>query len=212
MFKVTVVGNYIARSKVMEKEKIQKPYEITGNIPTLYAALSIVKNKLLGPALAAKYPDYVTFLTYHIVKIEPLDEESKTQLGKMEINFMDRDALLKYIKENALPVDARYYPDLFKLREAVQYAKEDPKGYSAQFALREPDLRLDLEMAQCNPELFKDRDSSSTGFVASISIPAEKLKASSAPLLAKKTDDRLAGLKADQIRDGEMAELDIGDL
>jgi len=215
MFKVKVVGQYIARSGVMEKEKIKKNYEIEGNIPTLTAALSIVKNKLLNPALQAAYPDYITFLTHHIVEITPLTEEAKKQMTKAEVNFMNRESLVAYIKEHALPVQPDYYPELFKLREAVTYAKEDPKGYQAQFALREPDLRLDLEMAACNPHLF---NKNGENFVGSISVPkaststVSPVKASKAPQLAKKTKDRLNGLRADQVRDNEMGDLEDGDL
>jgi hypothetical protein len=207
MFKVKVVGQYVARSGVLEKEKIKKNYEIEGNIPTLYAALSVVKNKLLGPALAQKYPDYVTFLTYHIVEITPIGSESQAAMDKAEVNFMDRPTLIRYIKDNALQVDANYYPSLFNLREAVQYAKEDPVGYQKHFAIHEPDLRLDLEMAQCNPSLFVS-DTQRGGLVASVAIPPMKTKASKPEVLAKKTGDRLGGLTADMVRDGEMGPMD----
>ena len=216
MFQVKVVGQYVARSGVMEKEKIKKNYEITGNIPSLTGALSVVKNKLLDAALSQKYEDYITYLTYHIVEITPLTESAKTDMAKAEINFMDRTSLIAYIKEHALPVKHEFYPELFKLREAVQYAKDDPKGYEAHFALRESDLRLDLEMAKCNPQLFNRGEH----FNASVSLGAptptttatKPIKASKAPELAKKTGNRLEGLKADQIRDGEMAALEEGEL
>ncbi len=214
MFQVKVVGQYIARSGVMEKEKIKKNYEITGNLPTLTGALSIVKNKLLNAALTQKYEDYITYLTYHIVEIVPLSESAKTEMAKAEINFMDRSSLVRYIKDHALPVKADYYPELFKLREAVQYAKDDPKGYEAHFALREPDLRLDLEMAKCNPQLFNRGEQ----FAATVALPStndtvvKPRKASRAPELARKTADRLDGLKAEQIRDNDMAELEAGEL
>jgi len=206
MFHVKVVGQYVARSGVMEKEKVKKNYEIEGNIPTVTAALSVVKNKLLAPALAKKYPDYVTYLTYNIVEIVPLDEKSKASMRKVEISFMDRATIIDYVKDNALPVQVEYYPNLFRLREAVQLAKEDPKGYKKQFALREPDLRLDLEMAQANPELFES--GGANGFVASVGNTPAQPKASNSAQLAKKTDDRLAGLAAEQIRDGDMAPMD----
>jgi hypothetical protein len=208
MFRVKVTGEYIARSPVSEKEKIKRVYEIEGNIPTANGALSIVKNKLLVPALTKKYPDYVSYLTHHIVELIPLDEKSAAEMSQAEVSYMDRDRLLRYIKENALGVDARYYPDLFKLREAVKLAKEDPKGYAAQFALREPDLRLDLEMAACNPQLFQPQETPEDGgLVATISI-SDKPKALLKTANIKQTEDRLAGLRADQIRDGEMGPID----
>lgn len=206
MYKVKVVGQYVARSGVMDKEKIKKNYEIEGVIPTMTAALSVVKNKLLAPALARKYADYVTFLTYHIVEITPMNEQAKLDLGRVEVKYMGRKSLLAYIKEHALKVDPAYYPDLFKLREAVEMAKTDPEGYAKQFALREPDLRLDLEMARCNPELFTDLEPAE--FVASVApilpapAPTKRTKASSPDVLSKKTEDRLTGMAADHARVG----------
>jgi hypothetical protein len=212
-FKVKVVGTYVARSGIMEKEKIKKNYEIEGVIPSLVAALSIVKNKLLGPALARKYDDYVTYLTYSIVEITPLDAESQERMNKAEIGFMDRPTLIRFIKDNALSVRPEYYPSLFKLREAVQYAHEDPKGYEKHFNIHEPDLRLDLEMASCNPELFPSSPFESRGTSLVGSVDLKPPKASSPKVLAKKTGDRLEGLKQDQIRDGEMGDLpNDGDL
>jgi len=204
-FKVKVEGTYVARSGVMDKERIRKHYEIEGVIPTTVAALSIVKNKLLAPALAAKYPDYVTFLTYHIIELTPTDESSKALMGKVEVDYMGREALIHYIKENALGVNADYYPDLFKLREAVTMAKTDPEGYKRHFALREPDLRLDLEMAACNPQLF-GQSPAVPALAASVDLNRRKVPTPKA--LVKQTGDRLAGLEADQIRDGEMAPAD----
>lgn len=235
MFLVKVVGTYVARSSIMEKEKVKKNYEVEGNIPSINAALSVVKNKLLGPALTKKYPDYITFLTYHIIEITPLDDKARDQMNKAEIHFMDRPTLLRYIKDNNtgacvletrdacgavvdekdMPqVNPTYYPSLFKLREAVQYAKDDPKGYQRHFQIHEPDLRLDLEMAKCNPDLFKAEE----GFVASVSLTPATPKAKAPALHTKATGDRLAGLAADQVRDGEMGPLDnpiapdVGDL
>lgn len=222
MFKVKVVGDYVARSGIMDKEKIKKSYVIEGNIPTLIAPLSVVKNKLLGPALAAKYNDYVTFLTYHIIEITPLTPEAKTQMTKAEVSFMDRESLIKYVKDNNIGacsfevekgktqtfprLDPRYYPNLFKLREAVEQAKEDPIGYQKHFLIHEADLRLDLEVAQCNPELFNPQEES--GLIASVGQIPPAPKASSPKALAKKTGDRLKGLAHDQARDGEIALLD----
>jgi hypothetical protein len=211
MFKVKVVGDYIARSPVSDKEKIRKQYEVEGNIPSLVGALSVVKNKLLAPLLAAKYKDYVSYLTYNIVQITPLDVESQRQMGKSEVTFMNREQLLAYIRDNALPVDAKYYPNLFRLREAVQLAKEDPEGYKKQFALREPELRLDLEVAACNPGLYPSDAFTETpmGMIPPTAVPPQpKSKASFDKVLREKTDARLNGLAADMTRDGELGPMD----
>jgi hypothetical protein len=226
MFKVKVQGQYIARSGVMNNERIVKDYEIEGNIPTMTAALSIVKNKLLAPALAAKYADYIAYRTYHIVEVTPLTEQSKAEFSKKEVAYMSREAIVQHVKENRIgaceaevtvgvdernkPIkktvtypmlDVRYYPDLFKLREAVASAKEDPVGYHKNFASHKEELELDLQMAAANPELFKQKVDPT--LAASIQTGSSK-KAPSAPALAKQTTDRVNALGADQTRDGEL--------
>ena len=212
MFRVKVTGEYVARSGIMEKEKVKKNYEIEGNIPTTYAALSIVKNKLLGPALTKKYPDYVTFLTYHIIEITPLDDKSKEEMRAQEVIFMSREDLLLYIRDNGLKVQPDYYPNLFRLREAVLFAKEDPDGYAKHFLLKEPELKLDLDMAACNPDLFQTESQQGGGLIASAEVSAkfksDKPKASNPDVLNVKTEDRLKGLTAEQTRDGDMGPMD----
>lgn len=234
MFKVKVQGQYIARSGVMSNERIIKEYEIEGVIPTMTAALSIVKNKLLAPALALKYADYITYRTYHIVEVTPQTPEAQVEYDKKEIAYMSREALVQYVKQNRIgaceaeitvgvdernkpikktvqyPVlDTRYYPDLFKLREAVQAAKEDPVGFQKNFEAHKADLELDLQIAAANPTLFKQKVDPTLS--ASIKV-GEKKKAPSTTSLAKQTTDRVQGLAADQARDGEITLEDNADL
>lgn len=219
-YKVKVVGQYIARSGVLGKERIIKNYEMEANIPSMDRALSVVKNKLLGPVLSKKYEDYVRYRTFHIVQITPLDQASKIALRKVEVRYMDREALINYIHENALPVDHRLYPSLFKLREAVEFAKEDPDGYAKRLELRRADLEMDLELAAMNPEAFQDEQSVFETAGASISLGSSKQPgtvgtASDKPKnpvtkerLEKQTQNRLEGLKADMKRDNEIGETD----
>lgn len=224
-FKVKVQGQYIARSGVMNNERIIKDYEIEGVIPTMTAALSIVKNKLLAPALVAKYPDYLAFRTYHIIEVTPLTAQAQAEFSKKEVAYMSREAIIQYVKENRIgaceadvtvgvddrnkpikkpvqypPLDPRYYPDLFKLREAVQVAQEDPVGYHKQFEAKKADLELDLQMAAANPTLFKQK----VDPTLAASIKTGPKKAPDAPTLIKQTTDRVSGLAADQARDGEL--------
>jgi hypothetical protein len=207
MYKVKVTGLFIARSPNSEREKVKKNYEIEGVIPTLVAALSVVKNKLLSPALTKKYPDYITYLTYHIISITPLTPEAEQKMSAAEIQFMDRPTLVKYIKDHALPVLEKYYPDMLKLREAVQHAKEDPTGYEKSFAFKKEDLALDLAMAAANPDLFSS-DQIPTEPITPTAQETPKAKASSQATLRRKTEDRVKGLAADQKRDGEIGPAD----
>jgi hypothetical protein len=225
MYRVKVIGQYVARSTVSDKEKIKKNYDIEGNIPTLTAALSIVKNKLLAPALAKKYDDYVTFLTYHIVEITPLTDTAKEGMSKAEVQFMDRPTLLRHIKELGLhigdddknsPTEAfphQFFPDMLKLREAVQHCKEDLIGFTKWFRARKEDLALDIQMAQANPELF-NQPQSAPNLIASISntpkMQADPEKAEALRQTVKaSTKARLGGLAADMRRDNELAPMDV---
>ena len=207
MFRVKVEGLYIARSPNSEKEKIKKPYVIEGNIPSLNSALSVVKNKLLGPALTKKYPDYVQFLTHHISEITPLDLSSQEEMARAEVQFMDKPTLLRFIKDNALPVDANFFPSLFDLREAVQEAKDDPEGFKRRFELKKPDLILSAQIAQANPELF-DSAPKTAKPVSQDDQGTPKIK-KSPETIRKQTTDRIAGLKADMIRDGELENIPV---
>jgi hypothetical protein len=224
MYRVKVIGQYVARSPVSDKEKIKKNYEIEGNIPTLTAALSIVKNKLLAPALSRKYPDYVTFLTYHIIEITPLTDKAKSDMSKAEVQFMDRPTLLRHIKDDALqigdddknapvePFPHAYFPDTLKLREAVQMCKEDPIGFTKWFRARKEDLAMDIEMARANPELF-NQPATTPDLIASVSLSRkteadpERAEALRTQVKAS-TDARLNGLAHDMRRDNELGDMD----
>lgn len=208
-FRVKVVGTYIAQSGVMGKEKIVKNYEFDANIPSMRMALSTVKNKLLEPVLSKKYPDYVSYRTYHIIKIIPLDEKSREQLKKIEIQYMTRDMLLDYISENQLPVDANLYPDLLALRVAVQDAKNDPKAYLKKLDRIRPDLEMDLQVAKLNPGIFDEKEQPASVSVAnSASRPAPHVTApakkdTSKEAIEKQTENRVEGLRQDMIESGE---------
>jgi hypothetical protein len=166
----------------------------------------------------------VTFLTYHIVEITPLTDKAKQDMGKAEVQFMDRPTLLKHIKDLALhigdedknsPVEAfphQYFPDTLKLREAVQMCKDDSIGFTKWFRARKEDLAMDIEMAKANPELF-NQPSTAPDLIASVSLgrkteadpeKAEQLKAQ----VRASTDARLGGLAADMRRDNELGDMD----
>ena len=209
-FKVKVVGEYYARSQAVGKEKIIKNYEFEANIPSLTAVLSVVKNKLLAPVLKKLHEDYVMYRTYHIIQITPLDEKSKIQMNKMEVAYMDRNSLVIYITDNALPVESRFYPDLFKLRVAVQEAKIDPASYLKKLELRRADLEMDLEIDKLNPGLH-DRPETPEIKVSIVSTPRSSLspaikKDLSDSGIEKQTSERIGGLRKDMIKLGEHGE------
>jgi len=213
-FKVKVVGEYYARSEIMGEKRIVKQYEFEANIPSLTAALSTVKNKLLTPVLSKAHSDYIMYRTYHITGITPLDEASKQQMRKVEIVYMDRTSLVSYIKDNLLPVDSRLYPDLFKLRIAVQDAKTDPDAYLKKLELRRPDLEMDLQIGDLNPELHKQEETPPSVSIANQSktetgpSPNVDKKDLTPASIAKQTTERVEGLNQDMMKTGEHGPLD----
>ena len=204
-FKVRVVGEYYARSKHDAGKKVVKSYDFEANIPTLTCALNTVKNKLLTPVLKNIHSDYVSYRTYHITEITPLDEKSKLHMNKIEIQYMSRQALVDYIGEHVLPVDSRLYPSLFKLRVAVTEAKTDPDTYLKKLALRKSDLEMDLQIEDLNPGLH-DRPETPANVSMANTVP-DKTKAIKKNITPEKIEqqatDRVKGLPKDMIKTGE---------
>ena len=214
-FKVKVVGEYYARSEVLGEKRVVKQYEFEANIPSLNAALSTVKNKLLTPVLSKKHADYIMYRTYHITEITPLDEASKAQMKKVEIAYMDRASLVDYIQENHLPVDSRLYPDLFKLRVAVQEAKTDPDAYLKKLELRRADLEMELKISELNPGLHDQPETPASVSIANKSdkevtpeTPPQTKKQITPAKINAQAEERVAGLNKDMIDTGEHAPLD----
>jgi len=212
-FEVKVEGEYIARSGVMGKERVIKNYEIKCIVPDLEKPLSVIKNKILAAKLRNKYEDYSMFRTYHITEINPLSDEDKFSADLSNVKYMSKEALLGVIRKNALKVPYDLYPDLFKLREAVQFAMNDPKGYERQLDLRREDLELDKEVAGLNPDIapkgsnINEDESNDAPTPATPKVKRVK-KNLSKEHITKQTEDRVYGLAADMKKDGEMGEMD----
>lgn len=212
-FKITVEGDYFARSEALKGEKIIRKYRIEGlRVPSMNRVLSTLRDKLLTPALKRKYPDYVRFRTYHVVEVEALDNDARRELGKLDTRYMSRRQLEQYVMENGLQVPVDLYPNLFKLREAVQMARTDPKAYETRLEKDRPSLEQDIELARMNPGLFDTPNEGRTGVGASVAAnhaatgqPSPK-KALPRKQSEAQAADRLNGLKTDMIRDNEMGE------
>ena len=205
-FEITTEGKYFARSGVMEGERILKDYKIVCRLPSMKAALSVIKNKVLTAGLKKKYADYIAYQTHVITKVTPLDDESAKDLSKAEVSYMDRSALLSFIKEYALPVAAKYYPGLAALREAVSFCKEDKKGYLKKFELRKDDLAADIEVARMNPEIFaKENEEETEEIIPEEAVaPAPKQKKKkrlNTKANAKVAKDRVDALAKDEFTD-----------
>jgi hypothetical protein len=211
-FEVVLTGEYVARSGVMGKERVLKNYKITCIVPSTDKVLSVIKNKILGQKLKKEYEDYVLFRTYHILSIKPLSEEDRFSADLSNIRYMDRDSLVGLVKNNALGVPCDLYPSLFKLREAVLFASNDPKGYAKHLDIHRADLELDVEVAKLNPELQQDGSETyeaPTGKIEQKPTPTPSARPPiSEARIAKQTENRIEGLGADMKKDGEMGEMD----
>ncbi len=213
-FEVELTGEYVARSGVMGKERVLKNYRIKCVVPSTDKVLSVIKNKILGPKLKKEYDDYVLFRTYHILSIKPLSEEDKFSADLSNIRYMDRENLVRLVQKNALGVPVDLYPSLFKLREAVQFASTDPKGYQKHLDIHRADLEMDVEVAKLNPELQKDDsetyqtpEGSQPSQPQKPAEPREKKNLSQSHI-EKQTEDRVSGFEGDMKKDGELGELD----
>ncbi|MBW1672039.1 MAG: hypothetical protein JRJ45_00085 [Deltaproteobacteria bacterium] len=209
-FEVKLTGEYIAKSGVMGKERILKNYEITCIVPSTDKVLSVIKNKILSPKLKQAYDDYVIFRTYHILEITPLSPEDGFSADLNNIRYMGRQDLERVVRTNALGVPVNLYPSLFKLREAVYFASNDPKGYAKHLGIHREDLELDVQVAKLNPDL-QEKDSKifkNTAKTAGPATPAAPKKDVSEKHIAKQTEDRVEGLGEDMKKEGELGELD----
>jgi hypothetical protein len=210
-FEVELTGEYVARSGVMGKERILKNYRIKCVVPSTDKVLSVIKNKILGPKLKKEYADYVLFRTYHILTIQPLSPEDNFSADLGNIRYMDRDSLVRLVKNSALGVPVQLYPSLFKLREAVLFASDDPKGYEKHLSIHREDLEMDVEVAKLNPELQEKESETykaSVGAGSAKYAPGRVKKDLSAGKIAKQTEDRVTGLGQDMKKEGEMGDMD----
>lgn len=212
-YEVVVTGEYVAKSGVMGKERILKPYKIKCIVPSTDAVLSVIKNKILGPKLKQEKEDYLMFRTHHILAINPLSEEDRFGADLQNIRYMDRAALEALVKSTALAVPVHLYPSLFKLREAVQFAANDPKGYAKHLEIHKADLELDVEVAKLNPDLQQEDSEiyENTAANPQIKTPAPKAVPGtpiSQSRIDKQTEDRIGGLEADMKNDGELGDMD----
>lgn len=151
-YTVTVQGEYFASSPEFPNKKVSRNYSVKLNLPSLDRALSIIKNKMLGPKLQSIYKDYISFRTHEIVEARPLSPETPESTN---LAYMSREKLLQYVKENNVPVDVadEVYTDVVLLRSAVVDYVLNPKGFEEREARRIVDHKETLELRKMNPEV-----------------------------------------------------------
>ncbi len=153
-FTVTVEGDYFVA--VGDNKKGLKRYSFDFNLPSMTAALSIIKNKVLNKMLKKLFNDYVSYRTYNITKVVPFGGAKVT--GSFDIWSSSRDEVESYIRKEELPVKLKYYPSLMGLRDAVQLAQSDPDRFLLNQKELEEDFAFTESLRALNPEMYDDAE------------------------------------------------------
>ncbi len=170
-YRVDVRGEYFANNPE-GKGKIKRNYELSFNVAKAEGALSVIKAKLLLPALKKKHPDAVRHRTCYVVRVTP---RSAGTPKSNNLAYMDREQLEQYVGFANVTVDLTNYPKTdegtTQLRESIIDFVQNPDsqardekgdlivrpGSSGSFLARERERQTkwssDRELAELNPDL-----------------------------------------------------------
>lgn len=158
-YALTVKGEYYAPAKEVPGKKTLKPYSVVINVTHLEGALSTIKNKALDTILRKRFSaeGYLGFRTHEIVEARPLGGAPES----MNLQYMDINALTRYIDSQRIPVDLSTNRPLESIRISVMdFAQNvDPSSEVSlsKFTVREEERVRDFKeraaLAELNPEL-----------------------------------------------------------
>lgn len=126
-YRVRVAGNYYARNPE-GKGKIKKaiPAGMEFNVPKLAGCLSLIKNRLLKPALKKFDPAFEADRECRIVSYKPLGNAVESN----NLAFVNRERLEAFAREQGIPVDLRTFTKddagTAALRESVIDHEQNP--------------------------------------------------------------------------------------
>lgn len=152
---VTIRGTYTVRP-ADGKGRATKEYRIPFRMPYLIhpktgaSALGIIVGKLLNPAIKKTDVGSLGYRTHEVESAEPLTPSTPPV---NHLQFMDRTRLIRYIADNAVPINAAEYHDVSELRDRVIDWKLNPKDFEAREAKRAGDRADVAELLAMNPEL-----------------------------------------------------------
>lgn len=154
-FLITVEGQYY--SVYMDgdghQQKKIRNYKIQVKLPSMDAALSVIRNHLLDPALKKKYPDYTRYRTHIVKRVASLDGGHVSN-----IRYMGAKQLIQYIQANGLPIDTEIITDTQELREAISRYEDNPDQYEKWFAKISDERKTKQMLSALNPELFDEEE------------------------------------------------------
>lgn len=157
-FRITVEGKYIVAETIgRNKVSSRKDYKIQVNVPEYNGSetLSLIKNRLLEPALRRFDPAAKSYLTHSITGVEPLGEEATEVLSKvLTVRTMSVPQLVNFVKGQKLPLYLPLYVnDIESFRTHIEACQRDQKA----FLIKQQELREDWEIQQelkrMNPEI-----------------------------------------------------------
>jgi len=148
-YEVEVSGDYIAHAKE-GRGKIKKSYSIKLRLPSMEAAASVIKNKLLARALRAQHGDFLDFRTHKIGEVTPLTNDTPLPTN---IKFMTRKQLESYVTIVKVPIKASDYAALSDLRDIIVDFTVNPLGFAKREVKKAKDLAETAELEKMNPGL-----------------------------------------------------------
>ncbi len=172
-FKITVEGKYIVAETIgRNKVSSRKDYKITVNVPEYNGSetLSLIKNRLLEPALRRFDPAAKSYLTHSITGVEPLGEAAVEGFAKvLTVRTMSVPQLVNFVKGQKLPLYLPLYVnDIESFRTNIEACQRDQKAFLVkQQELRE-DWEIQQELKRMNPEIEP------TGKVQTVTITPAK--------------------------------------
>ncbi len=150
-YRVTVRGDYYYLAE--GNRKLLKQYEVEMNVPDVDLALSVIKNKLLEPALRRKYPDFMARRTFYVIDSKPLCEGMPKPKN---VRVMNRAQLSNHIEVIQAPIVVDAYADIQDLRKVLQEFINSPELFKNREGTRMMELKENRELAALNPELSDD--------------------------------------------------------
>ena len=146
-FALTVRGEYFAPAADGQGKKTKKNYEVVVNLPSLDAAMSVLKNKILDRVIKKQHPDAIHHRTLEIVQAVPL---SPATTESSNLQYMNMDRLVRYVQDHGVPIDVKDYEDVVILRNTVIDFTLNPGGFEDREKLRQDDRKMTAEIEALN--------------------------------------------------------------
>jgi hypothetical protein len=154
IYKITVEGQYMSIGDA-SGSKVIKKYQAEFRLQSMEAALSVIVSKLLDLKLKQMYPDYVTYRTHRIIRVEVEGPKPSTAVLSMAIEQMSMQQLADFCILRELQVDPLHLADIGKAREMVSKSWDEKRARMKDEAAAKQDSQKDDDLLALN-ELTRD--------------------------------------------------------